>query len=115
MRDIKYGFTSYYEGGPSEFIGLIKNAEYIITTSFHAVAFSLIFHKLFWVFTGSSSKPNSRITNICGIVGLKSRILDSNNWKSCKYNETINYTPVDEKNRKISLPFNQLLKKSVYS
>lgn len=97
LRDIKYGFTSYYEGGPSEFIGLIKNAEYIITTSFHAVAFSLIFHKLFWVFTGSSSKPNSRITNICGIVGLKSRILDSNNWKSCKYNETINYTPVDEK------------------
>lgn len=30
LRDIKYGFTSYYEGGPSEFIGLIKNAELLL-------------------------------------------------------------------------------------
>ena len=33
--------------GPQEFMWLIKNAEYVLTDSFHACAFSTMFHKQF--------------------------------------------------------------------
>lgn len=39
-----------YDAGPSEFVSLVKNAEYVITNSFHGTAFSLIFKKRFTVF-----------------------------------------------------------------
>ena len=39
-----------YDTGPSEFVSLVKNAEYVITNSFHGTAFSLIFRKRFTVF-----------------------------------------------------------------
>lgn len=38
------------EGGPELFLKLIKNAEYIITDSFHATAFASIFQKKFAVY-----------------------------------------------------------------
>lgn len=100
LRDIKFGFKSFFDVGPSEFIGLIKNAEYVITTSFHAVAFSIIFSKKFWVFTGDSSKPNSRITHICGIFNLNSRILNSETWNTCLYDTPIDYEFMNEKMEK---------------
>lgn len=50
--------------GPSEFLDLICNAEFILTDSFHAVCFSLIFEKDFCVLPKhSKSNPfrqNSR-------------------------------------------------------
>ena len=49
LNKLNYVHRSFELYGPEEFIGLIKNAEYIVTNSFHAVAFSLIFNKSFWV------------------------------------------------------------------
>lgn len=97
LRDIKYHFYPLYSTGPLEFLGLIQNAEYIITSSFHAVAFSIIFKKKFWVFTGDIQKPNSRIINICNVCNLKSRILTSKTWRECLYDAPINYTSVEKK------------------
>ena len=39
----------YYSIGPNEFLWLIKNAEMVITDSFHATVFSIIFQKDFTV------------------------------------------------------------------
>lgn len=58
--------VSGYTTGPQEFLGAILNAEYVITDSFHAVVFCIIFHKSFTVF--------SRLNNMNEQEGLDSRI-----------------------------------------
>ena len=97
LRDIRYRFNAYYSGGPLEFLGLIKNAEYVITSSFHAIAFSIIFRKNFWGFAGNTLNPNNRIINICNITDLKERILDAKNWRTCNYDKNIDYDRVKHK------------------
>lgn len=37
-----------FDAGPKEFLNLIKNAEIVVTTSFHGTAFSIIFEKEFY-------------------------------------------------------------------
>ena len=41
------GFKNYFYAGPLEFLNLIKNAEYVVTNSFHGTIFSIIFKKKF--------------------------------------------------------------------
>lgn len=52
--------------GPAEFVGLVRNAEAIITNSFHGTAFSLIFEKKFLSVAGHKN----------GGIDLSSRITD---------------------------------------
>jgi len=49
--------------GPLEFVGLIKDAEMIISNSFHATAFSIIFEKHFLVFD-RQEKINTRMRDL---------------------------------------------------
>lgn len=58
---------------PSEFLGLIDNAEYVVTNSFHASAFSIILHKDFYV--ESVIPRNGRILNLLKLTGLGDRAL----------------------------------------
>lgn len=58
--------------GPNEFIYLFKNASYVITSSFHGTAFSLIFEKDFYAIT-SGSASDDRIVSLLNKVKLKSR------------------------------------------
>ena len=44
---------------PEQFLGLIKNADYIFTDSFHATAFSVIFGKGFLTFNRNGKKKHS--------------------------------------------------------
>lgn len=52
--------------GPEEFLWLIENAEIICTTSFHAVAFSVIFKKklIFHSFSNKESRAKSLLTQV---------------------------------------------------
>ncbi len=45
-----YADRCFDNAGPLEFLNLVRNAEIVISNSFHATAFSLIFHKPFYVF-----------------------------------------------------------------
>lgn len=45
MTDESYKYDSYIEAAPDDFLGLIRYEEYIVIDSFHAVVFSIIFHK----------------------------------------------------------------------
>lgn len=64
-----------YKAGPQEFVWLIKNAEYVLTDSFHATVFSILFHKKFCVFERKECEQgnnmNSRITTLLGYFGLE--------------------------------------------
>lgn len=79
VRRIKNSFkiNLLHDVGPSEFLELIFNAEYILTNSFHGTSFSLIFEKKFLSFTHSSA--NLRIENLLKIYGLKDVQIDDDN------------------------------------
>lgn len=73
--------------GPYEFLGLIQDASLVLTGSFHALVFSLIFKKEFAVLIPKLS-PN-RITNILQEVGLTQRIIRCENDIEPILNSTI--------------------------
>lgn len=54
-----------------EFLSAIKHASVIFTNSFHAVCFSIIFKRQFYVF---SRKYGGKIKDICNVYGLSQRI-----------------------------------------
>lgn len=59
-----------------EWLGLLKNATYVITNSFHGMAFSIIYRKKFLTIpvVGIFEKMNVRIESITSILKLKNRI-----------------------------------------
>lgn len=56
---------------PLEFVGFIANADFIITTSFHGTAFSVIFERSF--FSLQIGSYSERITDLLKNVGLENR------------------------------------------
>ena len=60
--------------GPGEFITLIKNADCVVTNSFHGTIFSIIFEKDFYTITRLNR--NSRMENILDIVDMRDRLID---------------------------------------
>lgn len=79
---------------PEEFISLIKNAEYVITDSFHATAFSTIYEKEFFVFHRSGFKGMaSRIESILSIIGAKDHFCDDADKATVEYVSSIE--PID--------------------
>ena len=86
---IRSFFSSDYadeseETGPIGFLNNLVNADIVISNSFHATAFSLIFHKEFYVF-GRKEAINERLKDILFAVGMLDRyITDMNEIESIK-------------------------------
>lgn len=64
----------YYS--PEEWLGLLDGAEYVVTNSFHATAFSTMFHKNFFSFVPGDGKKGigSRLYDFLEPFGLENRI-----------------------------------------
>ena len=69
-----YFCTQISDAGPKEFLTLMKNAKVIISNSFHATAFSIIFNKEFYIV--SRENKNARMENILEIVGMQDRLIE---------------------------------------
>lgn len=77
-KNINDSFENLIEAGPVEFLSLIYNADLVITTSFHALAFSLIFNIPFvYELNKEKSNNNPRLENLASICEVNSRKLDS--------------------------------------
>ncbi len=61
--------------GPSEWLRLFKDAEYVITDSFHGVVFSVLFHKKFFVQV-NGHHVNKRVDEFLKRLNLEDRIID---------------------------------------
>lgn len=59
--------------GPAEFLAYIHKANYVLTDSFHAVAFSIIYNKQFNCVLRDGN--DERIKNILSLSGLRDRLL----------------------------------------
>lgn len=98
---------SAYTNGPLDFIKLIKNAEYVICTSFHATVFSIIFNKKFFVIPHKTT--GARVTNLLSKLGIIERaVYTLDEFKSKDYEQKIEYESVNqklEKERRKSIAF----------
>lgn len=56
--------------GPEEFLFLLDNAKYVVTDSFHGVAFSLIFKKQF-ILSDANALTNDRALNLMRMFGIE--------------------------------------------
>lgn len=93
----------FWNSSPNTFINLVKNAEGVITNSFHGLSFSIIYNKPFHFFT-RNGKANSRMLNLLGDLKLSDRIVSS----SSILLNTIDYSAVNQiisEKREFSLSF----------
>ena len=92
----RYGKRAHsrYTCDPSEFISYIKNAEYVITNSFHGTVFSIIFEKKF--LTILHKTRGSRLIDLLTELNLDTRIIQSPKELEVVY-EDIDYLSVKDK------------------
>lgn len=78
-KDYKKCNNLLWEVGPSEFLGLIANAEYVCTDSFHGTIFSINFHREVRVFVKHigdvNGGDNSRLFDILKRLGIESQLI----------------------------------------
>ena len=97
------GFPDYapYDIGPKEFIQLIRDAEYVLTDSFHCTVFSMIYRKPFFTFRRYSSdnkvSTNGRLYDLLSQMQLSHRMLTAAEDVRTIINEDIDFTSVHER------------------
>jgi hypothetical protein len=87
---------SFSSAGPEEFIGLVRGASYVVTNSFHATVFSIIYHHDF--ITIPHSKYPERMANLLSELGLSDHLAPTLDVLPENFNiRNIDYAPVDKK------------------
>lgn len=104
MNDKK---NHYYYCNPEILLGLIKNAKLVVTDSFHATVFSIVFHTPFLSMTREQSnycKMSSRLLTLLGMVNMTDRFnnMSLDDPFNCKFD---NADSLIEEKRKTSLLF----------
>lgn len=101
FQELTWGDIRNYDADPGEFIGLIKNAEMIITDSFHAMVFSVIYHKEFYVLLRNSKENqnsmNDRIFDFVKRFGLEKQLVqeEAQRKELRELNSIIDYQKVE--------------------
>lgn len=90
---------------PCEFIGYFQNASFIVTTSFHGLAFSIIYNKDFYCLR-QNTDADLRLLSLLNKLELGKRFLELGEEP---YFEKINYSKVNEKlNEEVQLSIKYL-------
>lgn len=80
-----------------QWIAGFRDASYVITDSFHATVFSIIFNKPFWVFE-NESRGNSRLLNILQMFGCEGRLVSFDmNLESVDWTTPVDWERVNKK------------------
>ena len=90
-----------------EFLTLLNNAKYVLTSSFHGMALSIVLNKeFFYDLSTSPNNHNSRLTTLASSLSLEEREMKEN--KELNISEKIDYQKVEillNKKRKESIDF----------
>lgn len=96
--DLNFGDKSLFDVDSADFVNLIRNAEYVLTDSFHGTVFSIINHKKFLTFSRFGNKVknsrNSRIISLLQVLNLQERHFDDGDI-ILKLEKPIDYHLVD--------------------
>lgn len=88
-----YVDKDFWASSPIDFVQLISDAEFVVSNSFHATAFSLIFHREFCV-VNRSEAINERMLSLLEQYGLQDRLITD--IAKCQLS-SIDYTMVQPK------------------
>lgn len=82
-----------------QWLGFIRNARCVVTTSFHGIVFSVLMHRPFLaiLLTNRYSKGNNRIIDFLMRIGLSERIFDPKIPVEKQMNAPIDWSVVDHK------------------
>ena len=86
--------------GPKQWLGYFIKAAYVVTNSFHGTAFSILFHKNFYVeITPQAffSESSSRIQDLLRELDMQSRLIDSIKECAIENIKDISYEYADKK------------------
>lgn len=72
--DLPYAERCFALCGPEEFLGLMEGASFVLSNSFHATAFSVIFEKEF-VVVERTEKINTRMRDFTAMLGLSDHMV----------------------------------------
>ena len=99
-----YSFQWYFRGGykgPGRWLSELHCSKFVVTDSFHALSFCLIFHRPFIVVLrgGIEAKRNCRIISLLSIVGLESRAMSECDIENIKLicHQDVDWDMVDKK------------------
>lgn len=95
---------------PFDFISLIRNAEYVVSTSFHGVAFSIIFEKQFFAI-GMGNRSN-RVQSLLSLLGIDERLI--NCIEEMNLLNRVDYAMVKEKLEALRLKADNYLTRVTY-
>lgn len=98
LADWKFGDVRDFTSGPREFVGLVKNADAIITDSFHAMVFSVIFHKKFCVlprYKKASGNANTRVSDFLQEIGGETLLVEDADAAAQAIDYMLPYEKVD--------------------
>ena len=100
----KYNAQCDYSAGPDDWLRYVSDADYVVTNSFHGVAFSINFGKqFFFELPPAKSGVGSRLSNITARYGLSNRELSLADMDSkIDFSET---EKLLEKDRTVSIDF----------
>lgn len=79
-NDLKSGVLgkTKLSAGPDEWLGYIKNAEYVVTNSFHGTVFSIIFGKKFFTeVSATANTATSRSYSLLKMFDMENRIISN--------------------------------------
>lgn len=97
-EDSEVSDVALYDVSPLDFLGLIRDARYVCTDSFHGTAFSIQFQKDFFAFPrhadGDAGSTNSRLYSILQLLGAQERMIRGNQTLPL---EPMEYAAIDEK------------------
>lgn len=71
-----------------------RDADMVITDSFHACVFSIIFNKPFYV-VGNKERGLTRITSLLGLFGLEKRLISDLQLQDDMLSDSINWNKVN--------------------
>lgn len=99
-KDCNKGNNLLFDVGPREFIGLIDNAQVVLTDSFHGTAFSVNLNKNFYSFVkhsgGKATADNSRIFDFLFGLKLEDRLLEEYDGMKIDYSY-VDFTPINSR------------------
>lgn len=93
-KRIKNADQNILDIGPREWLTYIKNADFVLTNSFHGCAFSLNFEKQFTIVPHKLSELNERQKTLLAGVGLSERLLEDNAPITAENTNAIDYQQV---------------------
>lgn len=98
----------YFTGGIEEFLGVVSEAEYVVTNSFHCTVFAIIFHKRF--ITVPHFQHPDRMRNLLEELGIPDHLISNGKKIPADLSVLdIDYAAVDSKKEKMGADARQFL------